>query len=95
MFDKSEMPDMPSNEQLQAIMASFVVYMTSEDNPDDTLFLTLTQKEVALMGACLMLFKITAQESPLYKVMLDGIDALCLKVEQAMMTQKGVEGIGD
>lgn len=95
-FSGMKTPDnKPDPEDLKGILKGIMFYQSSTDDPDDTLFLSLTQREVAFLGTALMLFKVTAGGAEFLIPMLETLNKLCNKIAEAMTVQKDLPPMED
>jgi hypothetical protein len=85
----------PRNQELQVnpqqyggLIKAILLFQSSSNDPEDTLFLSLTQAEVTLLGFCLNLFEVTAGGLPMYREMMVCLEGMAAKIAEAMTVQK-------
>lgn len=75
-------------EDAATLMQALTLFNGSTHDPEDCLFLSLTQREVVLLGFAFNLFRMTGKTYPLYAEMLNCLDEMSDKIAEAMTVQK-------
>lgn len=88
LFDQENERFKPSHEQTALFAEGVAVFLTAPSDPDDTVFLQVTERELSLIGLSLMLFKLSGMRNPLYPLFQDPLNDLLEKMGDAIRTQK-------
>jgi hypothetical protein len=70
------------------MLEAFKLLAVASDDPDDTLFLQLTQREVIVLGIGFMIMQSGIEKTPEMGFLSGMIDSLARKISEAMENQK-------
>lgn len=79
----------PDPRNMETIMRAMTMFAASQDDPEDTLFLQLTQRDVATLGIALSVMRASTAKYPMFKEVSVAINNVARKIADAMETQKG------
>jgi hypothetical protein len=79
---------LPNSDEIHRMIASIAMFESANDDPEDCLFLSLTQREVVLLALTLNLFRNTASKHEFFRNMIECLNQLQDKIAESMKAQK-------